>query len=139
MTPLLRFDITWTDPPGEHHEAGLALAWGAGVLYVGEAPVWFVGNADAPQPVAWSWIELLEWRHHGGRARRNGSPIAARATLLALRPVLDSRHTSVRYHRQGPETRKTSQASDTLNQCKTDLQPMQTTFSTRGAFYDAWR
>ena len=61
MTPLLRFDITWTDPPGEHHEAGLALAWGAGVLYVGEAPVWFVGNADAPQPVAWSWIELLEF------------------------------------------------------------------------------
>src|SRR5260370_2508617 len=61
MTPLLRFDIAWTDPPGDDHEAGAALAWGPGILYVADVPVWFVRSVDAPEPVAWSWIDLLEF------------------------------------------------------------------------------
>ena len=61
MSNLLRLEISWTDPPGEDREAGVALAWGDGLLSVGDVPVWFAGKADAPRPVAWSWIELLEF------------------------------------------------------------------------------
>src|SRR5260370_9571427 len=60
-TPTLHFELVWADPPGEQREAGRALAWGAGILYVGDDPVWFAGSADAPKPVSWSWIELLEF------------------------------------------------------------------------------
>lgn len=61
MNAHIQFEINWVDPPGGDREAGTALAWGEGLLRVDGHPVWFAGKADTPQPVAWSWIELLEF------------------------------------------------------------------------------
>ena len=56
----IELKVDWTTPePGE--ETGHELAWGNGILYVAGAPVWFRGARDNPQPIAWSWIDLLEF------------------------------------------------------------------------------
>src|SRR5580704_6690697 len=61
MNTFLRFQPDWADPPGDDRDAGTALAWGTGILYIAGAPAWFTGSPDAPKPVTWSWIELLEF------------------------------------------------------------------------------
>lgn len=55
---MIELQITWCDPePGLD---GVALGWGSAMLVINGAPVWF-GEGTTPQPLAWSWIELLEF------------------------------------------------------------------------------
>lgn len=57
---IIDLNITWKDPPDK--VSGGALAWGAAQLNVNGTPVWFGGKSEvAPEPLEWSWIELLEF------------------------------------------------------------------------------
>lgn len=58
---IIRLDVDWARPPGGTEQDGRALGWGNAVLYVCDTPVWFRGPVDSPEPIAWSWIELLEF------------------------------------------------------------------------------
>lgn len=61
---MIHAKFEWVDPSrssGASPGAGAGLAWGTGILMVGDIPIWFSGPRDDPKPVTWSWIELLEW------------------------------------------------------------------------------
>ncbi len=52
----LRFDITWDTAPDS-----AASAWGKGLLFLGDDPLWYHDQDGHPAPIAWTWLELLEF------------------------------------------------------------------------------
>ncbi len=56
----MKVDSITVDYQPDPDPARAAVGWGAGRLWINNRLFWFSGNPDSPQPVAWTWLELLE-------------------------------------------------------------------------------
>lgn len=55
LSPTLRFDFTPSLDSAETNDG-----WGSATLFVNGAPYWYANTDSQPEPVSWTWIDLLE-------------------------------------------------------------------------------
>lgn len=53
--PVLRFEFAPAEDAADRNNG-----WGQGMLFLNGQPYWFSNTEKEPQPVAWTWVDLLE-------------------------------------------------------------------------------
>ena len=88
---VLRWEFDPASEPADCH-AG----WGQGILYLFGQPFWYAGSQQTPQPIAWTWVDVLEYlaAHWGALLLEQSLPFGwlhAAADPASLWPVAERR------------------------------------------------
>ena len=70
--------------------------WGQGILYLFEQPFWYAGSRQTPQPIEWTWVDVLEHlaTHWGALLLEQSLPLdwlGAASDPASLWPVAERR------------------------------------------------